>query len=149
VDAIADSNKAAVLMVAAQFCDRDRLQQLGENIKTLCTMKLPKRNDRTILHVAAEYGNMAVAKGVIDFLECIDDTRGNADDEKDGEAVDKKQKARHTKSLGADLMDKEGATPLHLAALLTKVADVAITKISGIGVMHLAARAGAHGIVKI
>ena len=39
-------------MVAAQFCDCDRLQQLGENIKTLCTMKLPKRNGGTILHVA-------------------------------------------------------------------------------------------------
>jgi ankyrin repeat protein/ribosomal protein L24 len=143
---ISDSNKATALMVAAQFCDRDRLQQLGENIKTLCTMKLPKRKGGTILHVAAECGNMTVAKGVIKFLKHIDD---------DGEAKDSEK----AKSLGVDMKDVEGATPLHLAAaksrtymvalLLQNDADIGITQISGIGVMHLAAKAGAHMIVRL
>jgi hypothetical protein len=55
-----------------------------------------------------------------------------------------------------DVTDVEGATPLHVAAaknhihmvclLLQHNADVSHTMITGVGVMHLAAKAGAHKI---
>jgi ankyrin repeat protein len=153
---ISDPNKATALMVVSQFFDHDRLQQLADNVKTICTMRLPKRKGGTILHVAAEYDNMAVAKGVINFLKHIDDVRENVDDEEKDKSTD--GKIMPAKALGVDMTDNEGATALHLAAaknhvfmvalLLQNNADVGITKISGIGVMHLAAKAGAHKIVK-
>jgi ankyrin repeat protein len=136
---LSDSNKAVALMVAAQFYDRDRLQQLAENVRTLCTMKLPKRKSGTILHAAAECGNMEVAQGVIHFLQHMED-----------------HSASEKRATMVDVTDVEGATPLHVAAaknhihmvclLLQHNADVSHTMITGVGVMHLAAKAGAHKI---